>query len=588
MARDVNEHRKAGFWLRFTAWWLDTIVVVALAYSAIAAARTFAQYLPLELLVLILGMVYSTVLIGAKGRTLGKAVCGVVVLRKDGGPVGFLTAFLRECIAKPVLIVGVPVGLVVMTVRVVGLTGLGALLFVLLAILLFVTHIIQSVVTGRTWYDAVSGTTVWQDARAKNRSQLAMAAVLGISAGLIVVQAFRYLEYYRLYGAMRPFSDAPTLYDVRHPGGVRDVSSLAPEHDSLFVRWLDLHARAPVDYAVQVASAHQIVIFGEAHDIRSQVSFLIEAIPDLYRRAGVRCIAMEVCTREDNDDISRLVTAPVYDNELALRIARHQPWHTWGGKEYWDVLYAVWRLNRGLTSTDKKMRVVGIDTQWDGPSFALGSGGGDDAVQAPLWERLRLLRIIPDIPEFVLRDEVMAREVEQQIIDTGERGIVWCGAHHSFVTYRQLHGKGRMGYMLRQKHGDKVFQVFLHSNDLSPSIVDAKYSGPLPRMGDFVERIMALRHNAPAAFDVPCSPFESLRDSAHYYYWKQPSATLGDVASGYIFLEPRAQSRRCQWTDGFITPAMFAADKPFYEGRFHRAFANAAEVDTFLRNENGE
>ena len=205
-----------------------------------------------------------------------------------------------------------------------------------------------------------------------------------------------------------------------------------------------------VDYVVQVASTHQVVIFGEAHDVRSQVSFLIEAIPDLYRRAGVRCIAMEVCTREDNDDIARLVTAPAHNNELALRIARHQPWHTWGGKEYWDVLYAVWQLNRSLQASDKKMRVVGIDSQWDGPSFALGSGGGDDAVQAPLWERLRLLRVIPDIPEFVLRDELMAREVEHQIIDTGERGIVWCGAHHSFVTYRQFHGKGPTGSSLRR------------------------------------------------------------------------------------------------------------------------------------------
>jgi hypothetical protein len=58
-------------------------------------------------------------------------------------------------------------------------------------------------------------------------------------------------------------------------------------------------------------------------------------------------------------------------------------------------------------------------------------------------------------------------------------------------------------------------------------------------MGDFVERIMAHRANSPAGYDVIGSPLEFLRDSTHYHYSRQPNAALGDVASGYIFLEPR-------------------------------------------------
>ena len=57
----------------------------------------------------------------------------------------------------------------------------------------------------------------------------------------------------------------------------------------------------------------------------------------MYHDAGVRCLALEVCTHEDNEIIEQLITASEYDQELALKIARNQPWQSWGGKEYWDI-----------------------------------------------------------------------------------------------------------------------------------------------------------------------------------------------------------------------------------------------------------
>jgi len=519
-----REFRKAGFWMRFTAIWIDSVVVVGLTYLAVVSARVFSTYIPFELSALGFALAYSAILIGARARTIGKTICGLCVLKKDGSSVNHLTDYLTR-------------------------------------------------------------TVVQQELASKKRGALAVLFVLGVSSFFVTLQIIEYVNYYGLYTDMLPYSMAKTPYDDREQGTVVDVSSLTRSHDSLFVQWLNTHGKTPLDYAVHVVSTHQLVVFGEAHGNRGQIAFLSKIIPDLYHRAGVRCVAMEVCTNEDNEELARLVTAREYDHDLAIQIARNQPWHSWGMKEYWDVLYAVWQLNRSLPDAEKKMRVVGIDSQWDGPSFALALAGADDAVKGPIWERLRIFRALLGLPGLVLRDELMAREVEQEIIEKGERGVVWCGANHGFINYKQPYGKGRMAYILHHKYGDKVFQILLHSKDTSPSIIDPGYSGPAPRMGDFIERIMAYRADSPTGFDVVGSPFEFLRDSTHYHYSKQPKTVFGDVASGYIFLEPRERFKGCQWIKGFITPEMFATYKPFYEGRAHRPFKTVEEADEFFKTE---
>ena len=574
----------AGFWIRLAAIGIDSLVVVGAAYLVVVSARAYAHYVPLEILAVALALSYSAILIGAHGQTIGKFLCGLHVLRKDGKPVNYFTGILRELIGKPVIALMLPFGLPVAIIRVFGASEAGGALLVLFSLFLFVFYVMYFVKTKRTWYDDLSGTFVQQEFPRKKRDSLVLALVATVSASALLLQTIVCIKYYGLYSDLLPYSSARPASDDRDPGRLIDVSSLEPSKNPRFVRWLDANAFSPVDYAVQAASTHQLVVFGEMHNIKSQISFLAEAIPALYHRAGVRCIALETCTQEDNEELAELVTAPEYDHERALRIARNQPWQLWGWKEYWDVLYAVWYLNRGLPESEKKLRVVGLDNQFDGPSFAL-SIAGDDAAEGPLWEKLRIFRALWDFPFVLLRDQLMAREAERQIIGTGDRGIVWCGAMHSFINYKQPHNQGRMAYMLRRKHGDKVFQILFHSRDFAPSTFGERYAGPPPRMGDFIERVMAQRGDSPAGFTVAGSPFEFLRDSSHYYFWRQPKTALGDVATGYIYFESRAKFKDTQWTRGFITPSMFATNKPFYEAKARRTFATAEEADEFIAGE---
>lgn len=123
-----------------------------------------------------------------------------------------------------------------------------------------------------------------------------------------------------------------------------------------------------------------------------------------------------------------------------------------------------------------------------------------------------------------------------------------------------------MGYLLHQKHGDKVFHIRLHLPDMSPSMFEPEYRRPGPQMMKCLERIMESRGNAPVGFDIVGSPFERLRDVNSVCYRWLPGACFSDVASGYIFLKPWKDLDDCDWLEGYFSQEMFVRNKPYYQG----------------------
>ncbi len=126
-----------------------------------------------------------------------------------------------------------------------------------------------------------------------------------------------------------------------------------------FSKWLTRSGSDPLNYIVDKCRSHQLVIVGEQHYIKDYCELFAKAIPEVYRKAGVRVVALEVCNAEDNDKIARLIEGPTYDVPLAYEIARSEDWELWGYKEYWDILEAAWALNRSLPAGQEHVRVVG-------------------------------------------------------------------------------------------------------------------------------------------------------------------------------------------------------------------------------------
>lgn len=519
------------------------------------------MYLPFELTAIISAVIYAILLIGWKGQTIGKAFCGLTVKTTRRKSIGYLQAFLREIIGK--LISG--------------------------AFFLVGYFWIAISRSKRGWHDYIACTTVVKNLHAERRARAALILVLVFSVFLVIRKGY---EITYLYSNAKQMTLSPGIksrYADRDPSSLIEVSSLREEDKSKFVEWLDHNAKNPVEYAIETASKHQVTIFGEEHEKKDLLVFLNKIIPELYHKTGVTCIAMEVCTEEDNETINKLVTAAEYDHGLALQIARNMPWEGWGFKEYWDVFETVWKLNRSLRVGQKKLRVVGIDTKWNAPSIAL-MGLGDDGLKSPIWEKLRIFRLIDDFFRLPKRDELMARNVEKEIIEKGERGIIWVGFSHSFIHYRQPRGfkgegRGRMGFILYQKYGNKVFQINLQTRDSSPSMIYADHHGPEPKINGMIEDVMRKTEYESVGFDVSHSPFALLRDSTSDYYHFQPRVSFADVSAGYIYFKPWNELQQCDWLPGYISPKMFAENKIFYELKLKKKFKNAEELNSFFMHE---
>lgn len=538
--------RHAGFWIRFTSTSIDGALVLVGVLVVSQVCVGFGLYVPLELTAIVAAAAYSVVALRWKGRTLGKALCGVTVRSNSRDEVGLGQAIARETVGKLVSTLGLFLG------------------FVWIAFSR----------KKRGWHDYLAGTVVVTDERAARRARVALASVL-ISAGLGAGAWARELaQTIRLVRSMAPPAGTAAAYAGRSASALFEVASIRDDERAKFAQWIDRHGQAPIEYAVAKAAEHQVVIFGEMHERRDELRFLNELIPTLHRRAGVQSVAMEACLAEDNATMEKLVTAPEFDRSLALEIARHQPWGLWGWKGYWDVLETVWRLNRSIPNDDEKVRVIGLDRRMDMPSVAMVGFEDNPARDCPPWEKLRILRVIPALPRVLARDAFMAAEVEREIINKGRRGIVWVGRNHSIIGCPQAGPMGawsRMGFMLRQRYGEKIFQIRLHGMDLSAVFVDRAYNGAGPVMADFLESVMQLRNSVPVGFDVGPSPLAMLRDDGSFDFHLDRRLGFVDVAAGFVFLAPWRKLKTCDWLDSYISPRMFVKNRPFYQAFGRRA-----------------
>ncbi len=541
-----SSRRYAGFWFRFGATLIDGVVIVTGVWGASRLCVRAGLYVPLELSVLIVGAIYSALFLGWRGRTLGKALCGVTVRSRADEPIGFRRAMVRETLGKFVSTAPLLLGFVWVALSRKKLA----------------------------WHDHLTGTIVIQDPYAARRGRIVLATVLvavALGAGAYVQEL---AHAYRLVRLMTPPADATAPFAKRDPSLLVEVAELDDQAPGRIAEWIDANSKAPVEYAVAKAAEHPVVIFGEVHWRRDALRFLNEMIPVLYHRTGLRCVAMEACLAEDNAAIERLVTASNFDRDLAMAIARHHPWSHWGWKGYWDVFETVWRLNRTIPEGGERVKIIGLERRIDLPSAAMVGLEDNAARDCAVWEKLRIFRVIRSIPRMFARDAFMARQIEMEMIEKGQRGIVWVGRNHSSIGCPQsgLAGNSpRMGFMLHQRHGDKIFQIRLHGMDLSAAFIDETYDGPGPMMAKFLETVMQRRYNLPVGFDVAPSPLAMLRDDDSFDFHFEPRLGFVDVAAGYVFLAPWRDLKTCEWLEGYISPRMFVTNKPFYRAFGHRA-----------------
>jgi hypothetical protein len=355
------------------------------------------------------------------------------------------------------------------------------------------------------------------------------------------------------------FKTATTVADARRPNkelnrptpvDVRDIdeANWAP-----YLAYLKDNTEPPIEYVLGKFRDYDVVILGEMHEVRENLELVRDLIEPMCHQAGVKCFAIETLKSKNNSLVNKLVTAPEYDQQLALQLFRDAHWPFWGFKEYMDIVKAVWEVNRALPLQAERLKVVGLEQDWDAHDRFFGS------------------REKPDEE----RDEHMATVFAQEVLKKGEKALILIGFSHSFTHYRQpilkdgklVDERARFAYTLYQEYGDKIFQICLHLRHAGRETLTGGKGEPDPILIDFLERILQKAGNRPAGFDIQNSPFANLRDRQSSYFAFQPDVVFSDVTRGYIFLKPLKKLSKITWVTGFIDASNFEKAKAVAEKR---------------------
>jgi len=325
------------------------------------------------------------------------------------------------------------------------------------------------------------------------------------------------------------------------------------------VRWVDEHAESAQDYVVRLFDKHQIVIFGEEHNVKEHKDFVIDLIPRLYHEAGVRCIGWEFSWYSQNERLEELINAPTYDDNAVLQLARERS-PDWNSKEHWEIIKAVWKLNKSLKSESEKMRLIGVSDYVDIPrSYVLIK---TKSTNSPEFQEM--------LRKHINHDKGTAQHVEEEILQKKQKGFLFFGMGHDWTQYQYPPeatfgiSYKPMGKYLKEKHGDKIFQIRTQASS-DPSIIN---------------RIMKCRNHVSVGFNMHESPF------ANILVWVgkgSPDVPWSKLAEGYLYLGSRASFHRNTPIKDFVTETMFRKYKQYYEIDYGRNFNSAKDVDEYLQ-----
>ena len=276
--------------------------------------------------------------------------------------------------------------------------------------------------------------------------------------------------------------------------------------------------------------------------------------------------------------MERMVTAERFDEGQLRRFAGDQ-YPDWNSADHWDLVRAVWQVNRARPPGESPLRMVGLrsrDIIEANCGFWVAPAGSQR-----YWELLGMVARNDDAG--------MAREVREQIMETGVKGLVFVGRSHDMTKYVFPNGAPEwfvkrikvqsvpqwvvppdkpfrtiMGRLLYLEYADRVFQIWPYSG-LFAGIEEAMTKAQLGRAG----------------FTVQGSPFEDVLSSPDF--GDAPGVPMKLLAQGFVYLGAAGDLHANRAMPGYVTDEMFHRHRAYYEAEGEGPFANAREVDEWLQ-----
>jgi len=306
-----------------------------------------------------------------------------------------------------------------------------------------------------------------------------------------------------------------------------DVDAVTPAQREAMCAYLKQAGKTPVQYVQGKFAEHDLVILGETHQVYETCRLVSDLVEPLYQRAGVRLLLTEFVRNRNSERLHELLTAETWDAEAVHDVMRDWAWPTWGFAEYRDILHAAWKVNRARPEGTAPFRVVGLDNDWNQYAYAWSGLSRKDKFENRM-----------------AREEHLVAVAEREAFAAKQKALVHIGFSHS------LTGHGiRFGTVLTKNHGDRVFQVVMHSK------LPAR-GGVAPLTG-LLESIWVEAGSQPVGFDVVGSPLGMLRDRSCVFWNYLKNGRFQEMAQGYVLLAPVDALHKTTWIPGFINEAQF-------------------------------
>lgn len=337
---------------------------------------------------------------------------------------------------------------------------------------------------------------------------------------------------YILIGVMLVFTFLTPLRTCQ--GRTADVSMRPQDKEQIarLAAWASSAWRSPAEAVIRSFDTHEVVFLGEFYKIREHALLVGELLPAL-RDAGVYTLASEYALSESQADIDALIAAPAWDEAKARRITF--TWVvTWGFQEYVDLYRAAWQLNRGLAPGERPLRIVALGVRQN-------------------WELVKTERDLRDketlhgILANGIPDEHMAEVIQREVLDRGERALVYCNLQHAFTRYRvtdfekNMREAGfaetrRAGAILYDRVGARVATLALHTpwpDGTQPTGVAWPLDGTIDAL------LAALPADKQAGgWDTAGTPLGELPITSGGYAVGHKGLTLAGLCDGYVATGP--------------------------------------------------
>jgi hypothetical protein len=306
--------------------------------------------------------------------------------------------------------------------------------------------------------------------------------------------------------------------------------------DGELVRYLKDHWMNPEEYVLSRFKDHDYVFIGEIHYLHRDADLILHLIPALYDH-GIYTLGIEFADHRDQHLVDSLLALPVFDRALARKIFfRSDP--VWAFKEYIDIYRVAWEVNHAAGPGAPRFRVVNLAAHFD----PCKKGGA--------WK---------DVDP----DRYMAGVIFSEILPVAKKALIYSGSHHAFTRYHQpsysfqkdtLWGlsDNRMGNIVYDSLGNRVFNIFLNAPWVSDKGWDAPYVTPV---NGTIDRVMSQYFpGKQVGFDVVDTPFGRLTCDNTYYTFGYPRFTLSSFCDGFIYRGPSKDFQLVTVEKDFVTP----------------------------------